>query len=68
MLILVKCAGKTELAKQIANYIHKDKKEVRSIRKYFRLKLICFLSIGLYKTGHVRVSRKARGMSCSNSL
>lgn len=27
-----KCAGKTELAKQIANYIHKNKKEVRVLR------------------------------------
>ena len=59
---LVKCPGKTELAKQIANYIHKNKKEVcLDLLKYFRLdfETIYFPSTGLYKTGHVRVSGKA---------
>ena len=54
-------AGKTELAKQVAKYVHKDKKEVSVSSLLATCMFSRCLSTGVYPTGYVRVSREARG-------
>ena len=52
--------GKTELAKQVARYLHKDNKKVVQVflKMYFVITLFKSLKVtfslpGFYKTGHV---------------
>ena len=46
--------GKTELAKQIAEYIHKDNEKVVNVQVHSCVPLtFCLVILGLYKIGHV---------------
>ena len=59
-LLLFLPVGKTELAKQVARYLHKDNKKVVQVflKLYFVITLFKSLKVtfslpGFYKTGHV---------------
>ena len=53
VLIVSYDAGKTELAKQVAKYVHKDKKEVSVSSLWATCMFNRFLSTGFYSAGYV---------------